>query len=396
MRIHTILITLITLFLCSAAVVGLVSANGAERNDLAVQLYNVREYAPAAQPGGLNFAVEGGKLYAGGAEGWRRLAIPNALIASAVASHPQQAGVVYLGAANEATVYVSSDSGQSWMKIPLAAQAVGGVTAIAVDGTNRLVYVGTDTDGVYRLRDVGSSMIASGHLLLDEPVEEMVAAAGIAYIRTRWQLYRAEEMGLRWVAVENLPSPATALAIAQTTPPTVYVGTASSGVRSSQDGVNWQPVNNGLAFSPGSQLYVNSLAVDPAQPQVVYAATSLIFGSANARTTPLGVSLSSDGGLGWSQLAAISDVAVAELLPVSGQTGALYALTEASRTPVALGSAPRMTVVAASVGNGLLTGQSNTGMLAWMLAGLAAVGFALLLLEMRQQRHTFVPVGAGV
>ena len=396
MRIHTILITLITLFLCSAAVVGLVSANEADRNALAVQLYNVREYAPAAQPGGLNFAVDGGKLYAGGAEGWRRLPTPNALIASAVALHPQQAGVVYLGAADEATVYVSSDSGQSWMKIPLASQAVGGVTAIAVDGTNRLVYVGTDTDGVYRLRDVGSSMIASGHLLLDEPVEEIVAAAGVAYIRTRWQLYRAEEMGLRWVAVENLPSPATALAIAQTTPPTVYVGTASSGVRASQDGVNWQPVNNGLALTPGSQLYVNSLAVDPAQLEVVYAATSLIFGSANAHTTPLGVSMSSDGGLGWSQLAAISDVAVAEFLPVSGQTGALYALTEASRTPLALGSAPRMTVVAATVENGLLTGQSGTGALAWVLAGLAAVGFALLLLEMRQHRHTFAPLGAGV
>lgn len=106
--------------------------------------------------------------------------------------------------------------------------------------------------------------------------------------------------------------------------------------------------------------------------------------------------MSSDGAGVWSQLAAISDVAVAELLPVSRQTGALYALTEASRNPLALGNAPRMTVVAATVESGVLTGQSGTGTLAWLLAALAAMGFALLLLEMRQHRHTFVPLGAGV
>lgn len=41
------------------------------------------------------------------------------------------------------------------MMIPLETQNVGAVTDIAVDGVNRLVYVGTDTDGVHRLRDVG-------------------------------------------------------------------------------------------------------------------------------------------------------------------------------------------------------------------------------------------------
>jgi hypothetical protein len=395
MKIHTLIITLIVLFLSGAAVAGLVNANETERTPLAVQLYNVRDYAPATHAGGLNFAVDGGKLYTGDATGWHLVPTPSGVMVNAVALDPQQDGVLYVGAANEIAIYASSDSSQNWLKIPLAAPAIGAVTTIAVDSTNRLVYVGTDTDGVYRLRDVGSSMIASGHLLLDEPVEEIVAAASVAYIRTRWQLYRAEEMGLRWVAVENLPSPATALAIAQTTPPTVYVGTASSGVRASQDGINWQSSNSGLAFTPGSQLYVNSLAVDPTRPQVVYAATSLIFGSATAHVTPLGVSMSNDGGLAWSELAAINDVAVVELLPVSGRTGALYALTETSRTPLALGRALPMAVLTAPVESGRATGMGGMEMLAWALAGLAAAGFALLLLETRQHRHTFVPVGTA-
>ncbi|MGB5051075.1 MAG: hypothetical protein WBO46_19160 [Caldilineaceae bacterium] len=385
MKIRTILLTLITIFLLGAVLAGIVSAREPVREAEAVQLSNVRDYAAAASPTGLSYAVDGGLLYAGNGASWQRLPTPAGVIVNAVAVSSRQAELVYMGAANELAIYVSSDAGQTWMKIALATQAVGAVTDIAVDGANRLVYVGTDTDGMHRLRDVGSSMIAAGHLLLDEPVEEIVAASnGMALVRTGWHLYRAEDMGLRWVAVENLPSPATALAIAQTTPPTFYVGTAASGVRMSQDGINWQSANSGLNFTPGSQLFVNDVAVDPAQPAVVYAATSLIFGSANAHITPVGVAMSTDGASNWSALTPMNDVAVAVLMPVSGETGAVYALTAASRTPLALGSAPQTTTLAAAQSTPLA--PDFTGLLAWVLAALAGVGLALLaVLEVRQR-----------
>ena len=63
----------------------------------------------------------------------------------------------------------------NWLRVPLTSDYIGGVTAIAVDSVQRLVYVGTDTAGLFRLRDVGSSMLVSGQLLLDEPVIEVVA-----------------------------------------------------------------------------------------------------------------------------------------------------------------------------------------------------------------------------
>lgn len=385
MKIRRILLALITLFLLGALWAGIVSAGEVEEQTASVQLSNVRDYAAAPNGEGLSYAVDGGALFAGQQGNWRRLTTPSGVIANAVAVSNRQPEVVYLGAANELAVYVSSDAGQTWMKIALDTQAIGAVTDIAVDGANRLVYVGTDTDGVHRLRDVGSSMIAAGHLLLDEPVEEIVAASnGMALVRTAWHLYRAEEMGLRWVAVENLPSPATALALAQTTPPTFYVGTASSGVRASQDGINWQPVNAGLGFTPGSQLFVNDLAVDPAQPGVLYAATSLIFGSANAHITPVGVALSQDGGANWASLAPMSDVAVAVLMPVTGETGAVYALTAASRTPLALGNAPTSTPVVVAVETPAATDFSGT--LAWILVALAGLGLVVVgLLEVRER-----------
>ncbi len=385
MKIRTILLTLITIFLLGAVLAGIVSAREPVRKAESVRLSNVRDYSSAPSATGFAYAVDGGLLFAGKGTTWQRLPTPSTLIVNAVAVSSQQPELVYIGAANELAIYVSSDAGQSWMKIALATQAIGAVTDIAVDGVNRLIYVGTDTDGVHRLRDVGSSMIAAGHLLLDEPVEEIVAASnGTALVRTTWHLYRAEEMGLRWVAVENLPSPATALALAQTTPPTFYVGTASSGVRMSQDGIEWQAANAGLGFTPGSQLFVNDLAVDPAQPSVVYAATSLVFGSTNAHTTAVGVAMSSDGAANWASLAPMSDVAVAMLLPVSGETGAVYALTAASRTPLALGSAPQTTTVATL--ESTPAAPNVTGTLAWVLAALAGFGLVVVgVMELRQR-----------
>src|SRR5690606_19980743 len=130
--------------------------------------------------------------------------------------------IVYVGAANEMAIYRTLDNGNSWLRIPLADGFVGGVTDIAVDGAQRLLYVGTDTAGLFRLRDVGSSVILSGHLLLDAPVLEVVVDStgkGMAFARTEWNLYRAENFGLAWVAVNNLQSAPTALAIANTETP---------------------------------------------------------------------------------------------------------------------------------------------------------------------------------
>jgi photosystem II stability/assembly factor-like uncharacterized protein len=381
---------IVTILLTSAVFVGVVSALEPEQSPRVANLENIRDYVPAAGADGINYAVDGGKLFAGTPGSWQSIQTPDAVIVNAVALSDQNPELLYIGAANELAIYRSDDAGASWLKIALDTNAVGSVTDIAVDAANHLVYVGTDTDGLHRLRDVGSSMIDGGHLLLDEPVVEIVAESngqGLAFARTPWNLYKAEEGGLRWIAVENLPSPATAIAIAKTTPPTIFVGTASSGVRMSQDGVNWQPVNNGLNFTPGSQLYVNDIAVDATQPEVLYVSTSLSFGSAVLHTTPMGVAMSTDGAQIWEELATVDNVAVTDLMPVTGRTGAVYVLTEASRTPLALGDVPAIEVTLAETAVPSEAGVDVMAILAWVLAGLAAIGLAVIVwLDMARSR----------
>lgn len=340
---------LITVLLATGIFATVSSAGTRDQTDpVIVSLQNVRDYAPATTADGVHYAVDGGELFAGTPLAWRSVKTPAGVIVSAVAVDSANPNRIYIGAANLIAIYRSEDEGATWMQVMLNSALAGGVTDIAVDSAQRLIYVGTDTDGLYRLLDVGGSMVAGGHLTLSDPVVEVAAdstGAGLAFVRTPWKLYRAENGGLSWAEVTDLKSVPTALAIANSQPAQVYVGTADRGVLVSHDGLSWQFANNGLNFAPGSRLFVDDIAVDPAQPQVIYVSSSLILGSTSLHSTPQAVAMSLDAGLAWNSLAEPMQVALTDLLPVSGQPGSVYGLSNFSRSPLALGNAPAAPVV---------------------------------------------------
>ena len=131
---------------------------------------------------------------------------------------------------------------------------------------------------------------------------------------------------------------------------------------------------------PGTRLKVDALAADPAQLDVLYAAISYLSGSTQVHEAPVGVTMSTNGGASWSGLANNTPQVVAELMPVAGQTGSVYALTTTSRTPLAIGKAPVFSdspaVVEAPVTAPATTG---TSILAWIVAGLAAASLTFAL-----------------
>jgi len=383
-------IVTLTIVLILALFTGAVSAfSGNAAPVVRAQLANVRDFNSVANQVD-SYAVDGGVLFKGQPGAWTQISTPDKVIVSAVAADSTDPKVVYIGAANEMAIYRTIDNGRSWLQIPLADGFVGGVTDIAVDGAQRLVYVGTDTAGLFRLRDVGSSVILSGHLLLDAPVLQVVAdntGKGMAFARTQWNLYRAENFGLTWVAVSNLQSAPTALAIADTNPAKVYVGTTDRGLLVSNDGREWTLANTGLNFVPGSRLKVSGLAIDVAQPDVMYVATSYLNGTSEIHESPAGVAVTTDGAQAWSFINEASKLPVVELLPVSGLTGGVYALTSDSRTPLALGNAPIITEVAVASQPVAQPTVGFTSILAWVIAGLAALAlFAAVAMDLRNRR----------
>ena len=412
MNARRLFILLVTSILIVAVFVGSVNAlNNAEKPQSVVGLNNVRDYAAAPTQGGTNYAVDAGQLFVGGPVEWTPVETPDGLIVSTVDVNQNDPATIYIGAANEMALYRSVDAGQSWERYLLDTEAIGGVTDVAVDSFQRLVYIGTDTAGVFRLRDVGSGMVVSSRLLLNEPVLEVAVdstGVGLALARTEWTLYRAENFGLSWIEVDNLSSSPTAIEIANTQPVIAYVGTTDRGLLKSEDGgLSWTLANKGLGMTPGSRLQIDTLAIDPVDPTVLYVASSFHFGSSTVHTSPAGVAMSTDGAGGWSTLseetlATVSNPTIAGLLPVSGETGAVYALTAQSRAPLALGDAPVITaeVAATTVETGtessffagLFTDVNSV--LAWLIAGLAAVALVVAIgmdLRNRGDGDTLVP-----
>jgi len=383
-------IVTLTIVLIVALFTGAVSALSSKTATVVrAQLENVRDFDTIGSQLD-SYAVDGGALFKGRPGGWTQISTPDKVVVSAVAVDSTDPKNVYIGAANEMAIYRSLDNGRSWLHIPLADGFVGGVTDIAVDGVQRILYVGTDTAGLFRLRDVGSSVTLNGHLLLDAPVLQVVTdntGKGLAFARTQWNLYRAENFGLAWVAVSNLQSAPTAVAIADTDPARVYVGTTDRGLLESSDGREWTLANKGLNFVPGSRLKVNDLAIDPAQPEVMYVATSYLNGTSELHESPAGVAVSTDGAQAWSFINEATQLPVVELLPVSGLTGGVYALTSDSRTPLALGNAPIITEATVASQPVSQPTIGFTSILAWVIAGLAALALvAAVAMDLRNRR----------
>ncbi len=152
MKFRHIIIVAITLILFGSVTAGVIQALDAHPEAVHTMpaLENVRNYVPAAQKDGLNYAVDAGTLYSGMQGAWTQIATPKGIIVSTVAVDTQRDNTLYIGAANEMTLFRSQDGGQNWLRVPLSKEA-GGITALALDPIQRLVYAGTDTVGLFRL-----------------------------------------------------------------------------------------------------------------------------------------------------------------------------------------------------------------------------------------------------
>ncbi|MYH60963.1 MAG: hypothetical protein F4148_04120, partial [Caldilineaceae bacterium SB0675_bin_29] len=136
-----ILLTGTTLLLLTlVATVGAAGASGPKGVPIS-GLENVRAYAAAAQVDGRSYAVDGGRLYGGLNGAWEPLPAPRGVIVNAVAVDRVDSDIVYIGAANRHSVYVSHNGGKGWKEFSLDSKAIGGVTAVAFDAFNRLLYV---------------------------------------------------------------------------------------------------------------------------------------------------------------------------------------------------------------------------------------------------------------
>jgi photosystem II stability/assembly factor-like uncharacterized protein len=231
----------------------------------------------------------------------------------ALAVHSINDAVLYAGtaggpAAMTDSLWRSDDGGRTWRKFLLSLPANPNdvllpVKALATDPNQPgVLYVGTDGHGVYRVEDDNgrnSYKLVGGISLYDAHVNGLVIGPDSrVYALTSDGLFVSD--GDAWQKLP-LPELAASLAVAPDNPQTLYAGCVSTGAyRTTDGGQTWEPINNGLEMVPGAALRVTALAVDEEAPNHVVVATAYGVGG---QLVPWGIFESWNAGHSWTKLA---------------------------------------------------------------------------------------------
>jgi photosystem II stability/assembly factor-like uncharacterized protein len=106
-----------------------------------------------------------------------------------------------------------------------------------------------------------------------------------------------QRSGWTWHGPGNIGGRVRSLLIHSTTPSTMWVGGVSGGVWKTLDaGASWFPLDD---FMPN--LAISCMALDPVNPDILYAGTGERFGAANG-VQGAGIFKTTDGGTSWTQL----------------------------------------------------------------------------------------------
>ena len=216
--------------------------------------------------------TETGSLYSSWDEGtsWQptAIAVPDPI--RAVKVDPHTPWILY-GGTHGGGIWKTESAGIEWAQ---RNEGLGSpfVFSLAIDPRDpRVVYAGTP-NGVYRTLNGATTWTAAGmlppgavtSLVLEvanpDIVYASVAGAGV---------YRSMDRGAAWTLVDQgLPASAAAYVVASSvgTPGRLYAGTSLRGIyASSNRGDNWS------ASSVGMSLFVRGLAIDPRTPTTMYA-----------------------------------------------------------------------------------------------------------------------------
>jgi photosystem II stability/assembly factor-like uncharacterized protein len=153
--------------------------------------------------------------------------------------------------------------------------------------------------------DLGKTCTSSVTGLMAHPVVGLGTSASdpaVVYIGTLSGVYKSMDAGQTWAFLR--PGMFAGIAVDPTDSQIVYLGAVEQGaiLKSTDGGVTWTSLGEQIEY-PG----VSTLAVDPGNPQTVFAGTGH-----GPQMSPQGGGLyrSLDGGASWQRLPGVPDVAV--------------------------------------------------------------------------------------
>jgi hypothetical protein len=245
---------------------------------------------------------------------WQRRSsgLPADAYVSGIAVSPVAPARIYLSTFAHGA-YRSDDAGITWRRITQAAT----VSAIAVDPKNsNVVYLGDAGSANYKSTDAGLTWtqltIPTQAIFSSDLIEIASSDSRIIYATDGPSLVRSADAGATWQGTNGYLSNVTDIAIHPANPQILYAATQFDGVQRSTDGGRTWTVGTGLP-----DLGAPAVAIDRTQPSTVYASTaeaSTIYRSLNSGAT-------------WQRLT-ISGATSGVLDIVSADGGKLYVGTQ--------------------------------------------------------------------
>ncbi len=243
------------------------------------------------------------------------------LAVGCIVTHPTNSNILYIGtgegsfnidAVDGVGVLKSTDGGATWSQTALSWLLSQGqaVNEMVIDPANPNVLVAATRDGVYRTDDAGASWTrtlaaATGWMdakdIVIDPSNSNIlfVAAGYPWGNGNNGIYKSTDNGVSWTKLAGgLPGGAAmgraSLAISASNPSTVYAGiarTINSGAsllgiyRTTDGGETWTRQSTSPNHYSAQGWYNNVIAVDPANPDIVYSGGMNIYKSADAGVT---------------------------------------------------------------------------------------------------------------
>ena len=233
------------------------------------------------------------------------LAIPCAALAADFA--PALQWVKTTGGSGNSSVASAAADAQGNLYIVGATTSLDFPTTPATQATaggSMLVRINLATASASRLFPANLPPISSAAAAPANPATLYTASGS--------QIWKTTDAGSTWAMVSQFGSNVSVagLAVDPTTSSTVYAGTSTLGIFKSTDGgLTWTAINNGIPTLPDGSIRVGRVWVGPTAPNV-------IFGSSSS-----GLARSTDGGNTWTLVASGNSFSILAFASVSAGFG---------------------------------------------------------------------------
>jgi photosystem II stability/assembly factor-like uncharacterized protein len=238
----------------------------------------------------------------------RNQGLPADLVVDAIAVDPANPNVLY--AATSAGVFRSSNGGASWNQRSSGLTA-GCVFDLLIDPqAPSTLYAATCGSGVMRSGNAGASWQSASAGLGDDDAYVLAWDSGTPrrlWAATGQGIFHSTNGGASWTSTGQQQGvsnrPIRALALDPADPQRVYAAPELGGLWWSEDGgATWESREAAVTDpQSGQPAVITSLAVDPVTPTVLYAATRAVS-TVPATGTLRGVLRSTNRGSSWSPL----------------------------------------------------------------------------------------------